>query len=164
MPTISVTNWVLAALSALILLLLVWSVVLSLVVRRQARAEQNIRKALKGEKDILKVIDGLLADVGQLSKRHDNLVETNRAHGMILGKVIKHVGLVRYDAFPEMGGQLSFSTALLDDAGNGLVLSSITGRADSRVYAKPVNNRESEHNLSKEEEEAIDQAYKEVKV
>ena len=163
MPTISATNWALAALAALILLLLVWSAVLSLVVRRQVRAEQNLRKALKGEKDILEVIDGLLDEVGQLSKQYDKLKEDNQAHEMVLGKVIRHVGIVRYDAFPEMGGHLSFSTALLDDGGNGLVVSSITGRADSRVYAKPVSDRQSEYNLSKEEEEAIDQAYKEVK-
>ncbi len=163
MPTISVTNWILAALAGLILLLLVWSALLSLAVRRQTKAEKNVRKALGGEMDVLKAIDGLLGDVGQLFKQYDKLSEKNQEHQMVLGKVIKHVGLVRYDAFPEMGGQLSFSTALLDDTGNGLVLSSITGRTDSRVYAKPVNNRQSEYNLSKEEEEAIHQAYKEVK-
>jgi hypothetical protein len=68
------------------------------------------------------------------------------------------VGLVRYDAFDDMGGHLSFSAALLDAAGNGVVITSINGRQDTRCYAKPVRGGESEYNLSAEEEAAIRQA------
>jgi hypothetical protein len=71
---------------------------------------------------------------------------------------VRRVGLVRYDAFEDVGGRLSFSAAMLDDRGNGMVLTSINGRQDTRVYAKPVQAGESPYNLSVEEAEAIRQA------
>jgi uncharacterized protein DUF4446 len=65
------------------------------------------------------------------------------------------VGLTRYDAFPDVGGQLSFSAAFLDEAGDGVVLTAINGRSETRSYAKPVRGGRSEHNLSEEERAAI---------
>ncbi len=72
-----------------------------------------------------------------------------------LADAIRHVSVVRYDAFADMGGRLSFSAALLDDAGDGLVLTSINGRTETRSYAKGVKGGSSEHTLSPEEEQAI---------
>ncbi len=68
---------------------------------------------------------------------------------------VQRVGVVRYDAFPDMGGKLSFSAAFLNARGDGVVLSSISGRQETRTYAKPVKGGRSPHNLSEEEEEAI---------
>src|SRR5919106_3927894 len=61
----------------------------------------------------------------------------------------------RYDAFEDMGGQLSFSAAILNDHGDGLVISCINGRQEARTYAKPVQRAASPYNLSPEEHEAI---------
>jgi hypothetical protein len=72
-----------------------------------------------------------------------------------LADALRHIAVVRYDAFPDMGGRLSFSAALLDDAGDGLVLTSINGRTETRTYAKGVKSGASEHQLSPEEEQAI---------
>ena len=72
-----------------------------------------------------------------------------------LADALRHIAVVRYDAFPDMGGRLSFSAALLDDAGDGLVLTSINGRSETRTYAKGVKGGTSEHQLSPEEEQAI---------
>jgi hypothetical protein len=68
---------------------------------------------------------------------------------------LRHLAVVRYDAFGDMGGHLSWSLALLDDGGNGVVLTSIHGRSDSRTYAKNVAGWTCEQQLSPEEEEAI---------
>ena len=72
---------------------------------------------------------------------------------------IRHLGIVRYDAFASngasVGGRLSWSLALLDDAGNGVVLTSIHGRSDARTYAKGVAEWSCDQPLSPEEEEAI---------
>jgi hypothetical protein len=70
-------------------------------------------------------------------------------------QALRHVGVVRYDAFGDMGGRLSFSAALFDDEGNGLVISSINGRSETRTYAKPLVELRSDHTLSPEEEDAI---------
>jgi hypothetical protein len=72
-----------------------------------------------------------------------------------LSDALRHVAVVRYDAFGDMGGRLSFSAALLDDAGDGLVLTSINGRSETRTYAKGVKGGDSDHSLSPEEQQAI---------
>jgi hypothetical protein len=71
---------------------------------------------------------------------------------------LRHLAVVRYDAFDDMGGHLSWSVALLDDAGDGVVLTSIHGRSDARTYAKSVTGWASEQQLSPQESEAIERA------
>jgi len=68
---------------------------------------------------------------------------------------LRHLAVVRYDAFGDMGGHLSWSLALLDDGGNGVVLTSIHGRSEARTYAKNVASWVCDQALSPEEEEAI---------
>ena len=68
---------------------------------------------------------------------------------------LRHLAVVRYDAFGDMGGRMSFSAALLDDAGDGLVLTSINGRSETRTYAKGVKGGASDHTMSPEEQQAI---------
>jgi len=71
------------------------------------------------------------------------------------GDALRHLAVVRYDAFGDMGGHLSWSLALLDDAGNGVVLTSIHGRSDARTYAKSISSWTCEQQLSPEEDEAV---------
>jgi hypothetical protein len=68
---------------------------------------------------------------------------------------LRRVALVRYDAFGEMSGRMSFSLALLDDEGDGVTLSAIAGPSDTRVYAKAVAAGKGEHELSPEEQQAV---------
>jgi hypothetical protein len=71
---------------------------------------------------------------------------------------LRHVGVVRYDAFGDMGGRLSFSAAVFDAQGDGFVLSSINGRSETRTYAKSLSGLKSEQTLSPEEQQAIAEA------
>jgi len=68
---------------------------------------------------------------------------------------LRHVGLVRYDAFGDVGGRQSWSLALLDDDGNGVVLTAIHGRSEARSYAKSVAGWSSEQPMSPEEQDAV---------
>jgi hypothetical protein len=68
---------------------------------------------------------------------------------------LRHLAVVRHDAFGDMGGHLSWSLALLDDGGHGVVLTSIHGRSEARTYAKSIAAWTCEQQLSPEEEEAI---------
>ena len=70
-------------------------------------------------------------------------------------ETLRHLAVVRYDAFGDMGGHLSWSLALLDDGGNGVVLTSIHGRSEARTYAKNVSGWSCDTQLSPEEAEAI---------
>ena len=71
---------------------------------------------------------------------------------------LRRLAVVRYDAFGDMGGRLSWSLALCDDQGDGVVLTSISGRSDARTYAKSVSGWACDQPLSPEEEEAVSQA------
>jgi hypothetical protein len=72
-----------------------------------------------------------------------------------VSSLVGTIGLTRYDAFGDAGGHLSYSAAFLDEAGDGVVLSTINGRSETRSYAKPVRGGRSDHNLSDEERAAI---------
>lgn len=72
-----------------------------------------------------------------------------------LQQSIGPIGIVRYNAFDDIGSDLSFSIAILNREKNGVVISSLYGREDSRIYAKPVANGESEYKMTEEEKEAV---------
>lgn len=72
-----------------------------------------------------------------------------------LSDALRHVSVVRYDAFGDLGGRLSFSAALLDDSGDGLVLTSIHGRTETRSYIKGVKAGAGDAELSPEELQAV---------
>ncbi|WP_459969672.1 DUF4446 family protein [Nocardioides pyridinolyticus] len=96
-------------------------------------------------------VDALPEDVHGLRQE----VAALRAEGK---DALRHLAVVRYDAFGDMGGHLSWSLALLDDGGHGVVLTSIHGRSDARTYAKSVVGWSCEQQLSPEELEAIEHA------
>lgn len=76
----------------------------------------------------------------------------------LISGCVSRIGTVRFDAFDDMGGRLSFSVALLDERGDGAVITAINGRTETRAYAKPVIRGASRHTLSQEEASAIAQA------
>jgi hypothetical protein len=109
--------------------------------------------------DVLRgVLEGQARQIQRLEAAVKSLSATDRRQEGLLDGAVRRVGLVRYDAFEDVGGRLSFSCALLDARGNGVVVTSINGRQDTRVYAKPIVEGRSHYNLSIEEEEAIRQA------
>ena len=73
-------------------------------------------------------------------------------------EALRHLSVVRYDAFGDMGGRLSWSLALLDESGNGVVLTSIHGRSEARTYAKSISGWSCEQAMSPEEDEAVKHA------
>jgi len=93
-------------------------------------------------------VDALPADVVGLRQE----VAALRAEA---AGAIRHLGIVRYDAYGDVGGRLSWSVALLDDGGNGVVLTAIHGRSEARSYAKGVTAWRSDQPMSPEEEEAV---------
>ena len=108
------------------------------------------------------VLRGILEDHARALQRLEAAVRQLAAEDLQLGErltgAVQRVALIRYDAFEDVGGRLSFTCALLDERGDGVVVTSINGRQDTRVYAKPVSRGTSDHNLSEEEVEAIREA------
>lgn len=77
------------------------------------------------------------------------------SHGTVDPRALRDIAVVRYDALHEMSGQLSFSLALLNALGDGLVLSSINSRSETRTYAKTVRSGAGVQELSPEESAAV---------
>ena len=73
---------------------------------------------------------------------------------------ITKIGIIRFNPFKEIGGDQSFSIALLDEQHNGVVVTSYYGRELNRVYAKSIQNGVSVQELSEEEKEAVEKAIK----
>lgn len=107
------------------------------------------------EEDILEAVANQIAEVRALRGDVRQIVlELQRLAEAFRG-ALQRFAVYRYDAFEDMGGQLSFSAAILNDHGDGLVISCINGRQEARTYAKPVTHAQSPYNLSPEEQEAI---------
>jgi len=107
-------------------------------------------------------VGGLLGRIERIEQAVRTLNGTDRRQQYQIEGSVRRVALLRYDAFEDVGGRLSFSCAMLDEHGTGVVITSINGRQETRVYAKPVTARTSSYNLSAEEEEAIRQAMTEA--
>lgn len=80
------------------------------------------------------------------------------SRGTVDPRALRDIAIVRYDALNEGSGQLSFSLALLNATGDGVVLSSINGRAETRTYAKPIVAGQGRQELSPEEAQAVHSA------
>ena len=76
----------------------------------------------------------------------------------IQNRTANKIGIVKYDAFPDIGGRLSFALAMLDDNNSGFVLNAIHGRDGCYTYIKEIVKGESYVVLGQEEKEALKQA------
>ncbi|GGD12132.1 DUF4446 family protein [Nocardioides daphniae] len=119
------------------LLLAVVAVVFSVVALRRTAGSRPVPGAAPLPEDVV----GLRREVAALQAASNG--------------ALRHLSVVRYDAFGDVGGHLSWSVALLDDAGDGVVLTSIHGRSEARTYAKTISSWSSDAQLSPEEEEAV---------
>lgn len=101
--------------------------------------------------DYIDKTDQLAVGLDRTQEQLDRLETASMSH-------VQHVGVVRYDAFDDVGGALSFSVAFLDGAKNGAVITGMAGRYETRIYAKAVRSGRSPHVLSTEEMQAIAKA------
>lgn len=91
--------------------------------------------------------------------QHEKEMQTSIEHmEKVVKDCVQKVGVVRYQAIPNMGADLSYTVALLDENNDGVVFNGIYGRDGCYTYAKPIKDGKSTYNLSEEEEQAISQA------
>lgn len=107
----------------------------------------------KNIQDVLKHLKDLDEKVAKTSQELENLRKESKLH-------IQKVGIVRYNPFSNVGGDQSFSIALLSQENDGVVITSLYAEQGNRVYGKSIEKGKSQHSLSKEEEEAIKKAIK----
>ncbi len=153
----------LLGLSALSLLLLIFTLVLW---RKQVgfirRRDRRLEDGRVG--DIIDFLNSLAGGVENLQHQIDGLRAIQDEQGRALSSCISNVGVVRFDAFDDVGGEQSFAIVMLDSAKNGVAFSSLYGRQDSRVYAKAIYGGQGERPLSTEEQQALSKALKQPDV
>lgn len=130
--------------------------VLILFVATYKRLEKY-RYLFKGNegRDLESLLLNLSEKTHLLSNTINNLEEQMTANQVRGEMHLQNWALIRFKAFQNTGSDQSFALALLDAAGDGVVLSSLFGRDESRVYCKPVEQGQSIYPLSEEEKEAI---------
>lgn len=146
-------------LTVAILALAAWLLVLQ---RSESRLRSRLRRILSdnGSTGLDEVLAGQAARIEQLATRVDALTALQRELETATGSSLQKVGVVRFNPFQDSGGDQSFAIALLDQRGSGVLVSSLHGRAETRIFAKQVTNGRSTHSLSDEEQQAIREALK----
>ncbi|HHX59082.1 MAG TPA: DUF4446 family protein [Candidatus Moranbacteria bacterium] len=152
----------LAAIAGAVLLAALLAAIAALV--RARRLEERYRRLMMGREGLnleeLLIHHGELLQEGQHHRQE--VAERLREIERRLQLTVAGVGLVRYNAFRETGSDLSYSLALLDCNLDGVVLTSLFGRDESRCYGKPVQRGCSSHHLSEEESRALEEARRKI--
>lgn len=145
---------VLGVLTAVVLFLIVAVLAQSI---RLGRAVRTYRELVRdGETGSLH--DRLAGNAVALDRATQRMAEIDSMQATIEERSLRslqHIGMVRFNPFEDTGSDQSFAIALLDDRRDGVVISSLHGRANTRLFAKPVADGGSSHNLSEEEAQAI---------
>ena len=141
---------------SLALWLLVVTILLVRMLLHYRRLTANVSK-----KDLVSSLNQLISisernseDIKNLTDKLNKEIAENKKH-------LQHLGFKRYNPFTDTGGDQSFSTAFLDDLGDGIMISSLHSRENTRLYAKKVDGGKVVGQvLSSEEQEVIKQALK----
>ena len=138
-------------------ILIAISILLLLLSWRMSRRLRNTLKLSNGS-SLDQTLFELQHRLQELANDHREMRRQVKDVAENQGQAFQKAGLVRFNAFGDTGGELSFSLALLNQHGDGLVLTNIYSREESRLYAKPVRQLQSNYVLTQEEQEALRQA------
>lgn len=148
----------------LFLILFVFIVVLFIIIilqmKKLNRLQKRISKFMTGKdaKSLEKDIVGLYEDNKFLKINVDKNKKDIRTLYKNMEHAFQKIGLIKYDAFQQMGGKLSFSLALLDENNNGFILNSVHSTEGCYTYTKEIKNGECAISLGEEEQQALDMA------
>lgn len=143
-------------------LLLIWNIFLQISVRKIRKNQEQLFSGKKGV-DLEEIIINHSANLKELDKDIQDLFGISNQIHDLANRSVHKVGVVRFNPFKDLGGDQSFSIALLDGQNDGVVISGLHAREGNRVYAKPVEKGKAmKHPLTEEEQEAIVKAEKSV--
>jgi hypothetical protein len=144
-------------LSMLSIILLICCISLS---RRISKLNRR-RSASLVNGNIEEIVNCLTDQSSAITELEDKLKDVNNRQvglGRDLSNCIQKLGIVRFNAYDDVGGEQSFALVLLDCNKNGVAISSLYGRQDTRFYAKRIVNGETERSFSDEERSAFEKA------
>ncbi len=146
--------------AAAALLALIALVGLAIVLRRLHRLQrqQHVILGSLGERDIVRHVVSLDEKVGHLRTAVEDLGLTSRDHDHRIDACLSRMGVVRFDAYDDLGGRQSTAIALMDAKEDGVVLTTVISRDFARMYVKLLRDGQPDIPLAPEETEAVDQA------
>ena len=122
--------------------------------------EKRLKRLFIGKKgkDLEDTLEILTEDVEKLKKAKENTEKELTNINAKLRKSIRGLETIRFNPFPDQGSNQSFAIGILNEDGDGVVISSLYSRDRMSIFAKPVKNRNSEYELSEEEKDALKKA------
>ena len=154
---LSHTEYLFYGMIILVVLILVLIVLLAVQISKTSKLKKRLDKFVLGKDgaSLEQDIAGLYEDNKFLKNSADKNKKDIRTLYKRMENAYQKMGIVKYDAFNQMGGQLSFSLALLDENKNGFIINSVHSTEGCYSYTKEIKNGESSISLGKEEEEAL---------
>ncbi|HEX2884146.1 MAG TPA: DUF4446 family protein [Candidatus Limnocylindria bacterium] len=146
---------IVGVLALAVVLLLVAVVVQGMRLSRAVRAYRELVRTAEGAPSLHDLLAGSAAAAERATERMGDLEAMHALIDERSRRSLQHIGMVRFNPFDDTGSDQSFAIALLDDRRDGVVISSLHGRSNTRVFAKPVTDGSSPHHLSDEESQAI---------
>jgi hypothetical protein len=149
--------FILAAMAIIIVILFIMVVVsLSSI----SKLETKFRRLSRGieNKNIEEIVTGYLDKVEEVEMKGNEIKALYDSMDEKLKGCLQKVSVIRYRAFEDVGSDLSFSVATLDERNNGFVLTGLFGRNESTTYAKPIDRGISRYDLSSEEKQVLKDA------
>lgn len=132
-----------------------------LVIYKLNRVEKHYSDFIakfEGDESIEETLKKFIKMVNNVNEENKIMQANSKSIEKQLNSCFQNVGIVKYDAFDDIGSELSFAIALLDNEENGFIINSIYGRSSSNVYAKKIEGGTSKQTLSEEEIIALNRA------
>lgn len=137
-----------------IILIILNSILISLIIKNR----KNIINL--ENKNIDNIFKKYLKEINKINDENQKLSDFCNRLDKNIDKAIQKVGIIKYNAFENIVGDLSFAVALLDGNNSGIILNGIYGLQSCNLYAKPIEKGKSKIELSREEKEALNKAIK----
>lgn len=153
----TITNFEGYIILVLTFIIVILFVMLIITLKSITKLENKYRKFMRGvdNKNLEELVVGYLDKIDKSNEEVEDIKELYNNLNQRLKSCVQKVSIVRYRAFEDVGSDLSFSIALLDANNDGVIITGIYGRNESTTYAKPVDRGISRYDLSKEEQQVL---------
>lgn len=144
----------------LVVIIIILLILIAVLFKSTSSLEKRYRKFMRGvnNKNVEELIIGYMDKVDEANKNTSEMKELFEKLDLRVKDCVQKVAMMRYKAFDDVGSDLSFSIALLNDKNDGVVVTGIYGRNESTTYAKPIDKGISRYDLSEEELHVLDEA------
>ena len=144
--------WIILLINIILLILYITNVI---YMKKTKKEYSNFIQKLGNGNNIEEILKHQLSKLEELDSKNQELYAFCKDINQNMKKCIQKVGIIRYSAFKDVGSDLSFAVALLDEENSGIVFNGVYSSEASNIYAKPIIKGESKYRITEEEKQAI---------